>query len=79
MNAPERIVERQRLLAEIKATIDELEEAEKLIGELKPRSVYIGLAGGLMIEVDNETALEYVRRRKENLSILYEKLKSEEG
>ena len=65
-------VDQARLRAEIEATLAELEEAEEILRKASGSRAYIGLAGGLMIEVTKEEALEYIAARKARLRALLE-------
>ncbi len=67
----------QTLIAEIEATLAELEEAETLLQRTKSGKAFIGFAGGIYIEVSRDEALEYIEKRKRSLRALLEKLRQE--
>ena len=65
------------LLAELQATLAELEEAEELIRKTSGKSAFIGFSGGIMIETSKDEALEYIERRKRAIKALIEKIQAE--
>jgi len=65
------------LIEYIKYSIAEIEEAEELARKIGKGRAYIGVSGGIMIEVSLEEALEYMERRKRALRALLERLKEE--
>ncbi len=68
---------RAALLAELQATLTELEEAEELIRKTSGKSVFIGFSGGIMVEASKDEALEYIERRKRAVKALIEKIQAE--
>ena len=64
-------------MIEVEALLAELEEAKSLLSKASGSKAYIGLAGGLYIEVPKDEALEYIERRKLMLKTLLEKLREE--
>ncbi len=75
--AQARLVTDKALVAEIEATLAELEEALDLIRRTSGEKAYIGFSGGIFIEVSKDEAIEYIERRKRSLRAILEKLKSE--